>query len=153
MAAVAAAMAAEEAEEALGLFTGIGLSEAKARETLRNGALTALLRRAVLQVRPPRARTPVPGPRSPVPRHPDVTSGPGHAGNSLPWYRCHPSGPGASIPGVTRVHLRRGPAVTPSAPAFPGPPGFASCLGPWHSPVRSGPRCCRFLGARAPVLP
>uniref|UniRef100_A0A8V5GWD4 glutamine--tRNA ligase n=1 Tax=Melopsittacus undulatus TaxID=13146 RepID=A0A8V5GWD4_MELUD len=42
-------MAPEEAEEALGLFTGIGLSEAKARETLRNGALSALLRRAVLQ--------------------------------------------------------------------------------------------------------
>uniref|UniRef100_A0A8B9N1G5 glutamine--tRNA ligase n=1 Tax=Accipiter nisus TaxID=211598 RepID=A0A8B9N1G5_9AVES len=39
------------AEEALGLFTGIGLSEAKARETLRNGALSALLRRAVLQAR------------------------------------------------------------------------------------------------------
>uniref|UniRef100_A0A8B9MXL3 glutamine--tRNA ligase n=1 Tax=Accipiter nisus TaxID=211598 RepID=A0A8B9MXL3_9AVES len=37
--------------EALGLFTGIGLSEAKARETLRNGALSALLRRAVLQAR------------------------------------------------------------------------------------------------------
>lgn len=73
MAAAAAAMAAEEAEEALGLFTGIGLSEAKARETLRNGALSALLRRAVLQVRLSRARTPVPGPRSPVPRHPDVT--------------------------------------------------------------------------------
>lgn len=93
MAAVAAAMAAEEAEEALGLFTGIGLSEAKARETLRNGALTALLRRAVLQVRPPRSLTLVPGPRSPVPRHPDVTSGPCHAGNSLPWYRCHPRDP------------------------------------------------------------
>ncbi|NWT45736.1 SYQ ligase, partial [Chroicocephalus maculipennis] len=37
--------------EALGLFTGIGLSEAKARETLRNGALSALLRQAVLQAR------------------------------------------------------------------------------------------------------
>lgn len=84
MAAAAATMAAEEAEEALGLFTGIGLSEAKARETLRNGALSALLRRAVLQVRPPRGRTLVPGPRSPVPRHPHVTSGPSHPGNSLP---------------------------------------------------------------------
>uniref|UniRef100_A0A8B9EJ12 glutamine--tRNA ligase n=1 Tax=Anser cygnoides TaxID=8845 RepID=A0A8B9EJ12_ANSCY len=37
--------------EALGLFTGIGLSEAKARETLRNAALSAQLRRAVLQAR------------------------------------------------------------------------------------------------------
>uniref|UniRef100_A0A8C7EAH5 Glutaminyl-tRNA synthetase class Ib non-specific RNA-binding domain-containing protein n=1 Tax=Nothoprocta perdicaria TaxID=30464 RepID=A0A8C7EAH5_NOTPE len=37
------------AAEALGLFTGIGLSEAKARETLRNAALSALLRQAVLQ--------------------------------------------------------------------------------------------------------
>ncbi|XP_075289085.1 glutamine--tRNA ligase [Opisthocomus hoazin] len=50
-AAAAGSMAAEEAEETLGLFTGIGLSEAKARETLRNGALSALLRRAVLQAR------------------------------------------------------------------------------------------------------
>ncbi|XP_074951973.1 glutamine--tRNA ligase isoform X2 [Phalacrocorax aristotelis] len=50
-AAAMAAEEAEEAEEALGLFTGIGLSEAKARETLRNRALSTLLRRAVLQAR------------------------------------------------------------------------------------------------------
>ncbi|OXB66236.1 hypothetical protein ASZ78_000661 [Callipepla squamata] len=48
MAAMAAA--AEEAE-ALDLFTGIGLTEAKARETLRNAALSAQLRQAVLQAR------------------------------------------------------------------------------------------------------
>ncbi|KAJ7406859.1 hypothetical protein WISP_130054 [Willisornis vidua] len=87
MAAAAAstgAMAAEEVEEALGLFTGIGLSEAKARETLRNGALSALLRRAVLQVRPPRALTPAP----PIPY---VILGSRHPENPLPhhlgtWY-------------------------------------------------------------------
>ncbi|KAF7249957.1 Glutamine--tRNA ligase [Varanus komodoensis] len=41
-------MAADEAD-VLGLFVGIGLSESKARETLRNEALTALLREAVKQ--------------------------------------------------------------------------------------------------------
>lgn len=45
-----AAMAAEETE-VLNLFTGIGLTEAKARETLRNAALSAQLRQAVLQAR------------------------------------------------------------------------------------------------------
>lgn len=117
MAAAAATMAAEEAEEALGLFTGIGLSEAKARETLRNGALSALLRRAVLQVRPPRGRTLVPGPRSPVPCPP-----PCHLGTQPPWelavrYQCHLWDP---VPDP-RVHWHRGSSVTPSTPAFPGP--------------------------------
>lgn len=51
MAAEPAAAEAEAEAEALGLFTGIGLSEAKARETLRNAALSAQLRRAVLQAR------------------------------------------------------------------------------------------------------
>lgn len=46
-----AAMAATEEAEALDLFTGIGLTEAKARETLRNAALSAQLRQAVLQAR------------------------------------------------------------------------------------------------------
>lgn len=60
---------AAEAEEALRLFTGIGLSEAKARETLRNGALSAQLRQAVLQVRPPPAPlpSPLPSPGYPLP--------------------------------------------------------------------------------------
>lgn len=48
-AAVAAAAAAERGET-LNLFVGIGLSENKARETLRNEALTESLREAVLQV-------------------------------------------------------------------------------------------------------
>lgn len=145
MAAAVAAMAAEEAEEALGLFTGIGLSEAKARETLRNGALSALLRRAVLQVRPPRARTLVSGARSPVPRHPDVTSGPGHAGNSLPRYRCHPRHPVSRSP-VSPGYIC---TVVPLSPPPPQPsrdtPGLgssrsrraASALG--TPPSRSGP--------------
>lgn len=122
-AAAAAAMAAEEAEEVLGLFTGIGLSEAKARETLRNGALSALLRRAVLQVRPPRARTLVPGPRSPAPRHHDVTAGPGHAGKSLPRCRCHPAtrylDPQCHL-GTSAPRSRCHPPIS----AFPGLPGF-----------------------------
>uniref|UniRef100_A0A8C9FDL0 glutamine--tRNA ligase n=1 Tax=Pavo cristatus TaxID=9049 RepID=A0A8C9FDL0_PAVCR len=46
-----AAMAAAEEAEVLNLFTGIGLTEAKARETLRNAALSAQLRQAVLQAR------------------------------------------------------------------------------------------------------
>ncbi|KAM9272190.1 glutamine--tRNA ligase [Cariama cristata] len=103
MAAAAAvgAMAAEEAEEALGLFTGIGLSEAKARETLRNGALSALLRRAVLQVRPPRAPTPVP--RSPVQRR-------------------HPRDPAPSPEPLPPGSPSPGPAERPRPLAFPPHP-------------------------------
>lgn len=101
-------MAAEEAEEALGLFTGIGLSEAKARETLRNGALSALLRRAVLQVRPPRAPTPVS--RFLGPRCGGVTPGSPH----LPRPRRAPS-----ALGTTPSPRPRPPP--PPRPA-PGPP-------------------------------
>lgn len=92
-AAAAGAMAAEEAEEeALGLFTGIGLSEAKARETLRNGALSALLRRAVLQVRPPPAPTPLPRSRSLSPVRQSHPSG------TPPPPRNPSSGPASSRP-------------------------------------------------------
>lgn len=97
-------MAAEEAEEALGLFTGIGLSEAKARETLRNGALSALLRRAVLQVRPPRAPTPVS--RFLGPRCGGVTPGSPH----LPRPRRAPSALGTT------------PSPRPRPPPLPAPP-------------------------------
>lgn len=153
MAAAAATMAAEEAEEALGLFTGIGLSEAKARETLRNGALSALLRRAVLQVRPPRGRTLVPGPRSPVPCPP-----PCHLGTQPPWelavrYQCHlwdpvPRSPGALAPWFLCHPLDSSlPGTLPALPP-PDPGRAASALG---TPLT--PRCCRFAGARAAVLP
>lgn len=91
-AAAAGAMAAEEAEEALGLFTGIGLSEAKARETLRNGALSALLRRAVLQVRPPPAPTPLSRSRC---RSPVRQS---HPSGTPPPPRDPSSGPASSRP-------------------------------------------------------
>lgn len=39
------------APESLALFTGLGLSENKARETLKNAALSAQLREAATQVR------------------------------------------------------------------------------------------------------
>lgn len=42
-------MAADESDP-LRLFVSIGLTESKARETLRNETLTALLREAVVQV-------------------------------------------------------------------------------------------------------
>lgn len=96
-----AAAAAEDVEEALGLFTGIGLSEAKARETLRNGALSALLRQAVLQVRPPRDPTPGPPVTAPVPG----------AAESLPGPRLLPGHPTSPRP-------RLGPWFCPA----PGPP-------------------------------
>lgn len=170
----AAAMAAEEVEDALGLFTGIGLSEAKARETLRNGALSALLRRAVLQVRPPWARTLVPGPRSPVPRHPDVTSGPGYPGNSVPqhpgtgiipgtrypdprcyagtsapWSRCHPLDP--SLPGTFPASPPPDPAERPWPLALPCPAPVPGAAGsPWLGPrsCPDAPRGGGRLGAR-----
>lgn len=149
MAAAAAAMAAEEAEEALGLFTGIGLSEAKARETLRNGALSALLRRAVLQVRLPRSRTLVPCPRSPVPRHPDVTWRPWELATR---YRCHPVTRSRVSPAYTgtvvSLSLPR-PQPSRDSPAS-RPRRAAPALGTPLS--RSAPRCRRFAGARAPVL-
>lgn len=104
-------MAAEEAEEALGLFTGIGLSEAKARETLRNGALSALLRQAVLQVRPPRPppRSAPLVPRSPVRRH--------HPRDPTPSSELHP---GPASPGPAQ----RPPPLALSSPPrpVPGPP-------------------------------
>lgn len=49
MAGAGGSMAADESDP-LRLFVSIGLSESKARETLRNEALTALLREAVVQV-------------------------------------------------------------------------------------------------------
>lgn len=55
--------------DSLSLFTGLGLSEHKARETLKNAALSAQLREAATQVRSP--LWPVPGAsRSPLPAPP-----------------------------------------------------------------------------------
>lgn len=39
--------------DSLALFTGLGLSESKARETLKNAALSTQLREAATQVRVP----------------------------------------------------------------------------------------------------
>lgn len=57
--------------DSLSLFTGLGLSEHKARETLKNTALSAQLREAAIQVRAPlplaRLRTVSPRSARPVP--------------------------------------------------------------------------------------
>lgn len=57
--------------DSVSLFTGLGLSEHKARETLKNTALSAQLREAAIQVRAPlplaRLRTVSPRSARPVP--------------------------------------------------------------------------------------
>lgn len=50
---MAAAGPGEAEAEALRVFTALGLSADKARETLKNEALSALLRQAAAQVRAP----------------------------------------------------------------------------------------------------
>lgn len=57
--------------DSVSLFTGLGLSEQKARETLKNTTLSAQLREAAIQVRAlqplPGRRTVPPGSARPVP--------------------------------------------------------------------------------------